>query len=106
MRSYILNSFRDIHYQNVPKTFETPCSLNVAIYSMYLGTTFCCCASCQSVATIYHGKRRTKEIAQVVHAWIRSTAKNPKIREFIDKALSVLCVVLLLISVFFVLFCF
>ena len=22
---YIFNSFRDIHCQNVPKTFETPC---------------------------------------------------------------------------------
>ena len=25
MRFYILNSFRDIHCQNVPKTFGTPC---------------------------------------------------------------------------------
>ena len=26
MRFYILNSFRDIHCQNVPKTFGTPCT--------------------------------------------------------------------------------
>ena len=38
MRFYILDSFRNIHCQNVPKTFETPCItglfVGLAVYAL------------------------------------------------------------------------
>jgi len=88
---YILDSFRDIHYQNVPKTFGTPCitsneynklfdnanatnkflTVNLNARSLLNSLHFSC------VESLVHSLKLKSQVIRINETWEKPTSSGP-----------------------------